>query len=128
MDKVVMANHLDIEVEDKPRKTAVVVYVVIPSDSNIREKGRLEARKVPRAERRAQGDVDGEGNSDPSGNRSTQCKRGIYKHTYIEPMILSHEVLETSLPVMIPSKHTGGYITAAHLDWMVVCCGLDDSF
>lgn len=29
MDKVVMANHLDIEVEDKQRKTAVVVYVVI---------------------------------------------------------------------------------------------------
>lgn len=111
-----MANHLDIEVEDKPRKTAVMVYVVIPSDSNIREKGRLEARKVPRAERRAQGDVDGEGNSDPSGNRRTQCKRGIYNHTYIEPMILSHEVLETSLPVMIPSKHTGGYITAARLD------------
>lgn len=40
----------------------------------------------------------------------------VCKHTYIEPMILSHEVLETSLPVMIPSKHTRGYITAARLD------------
>lgn len=55
---------------DKQRKTVVVIAVATPNDSKHREEGTQEVLRVGR---RTPEDVEGKGNSGPSGILSTWC-------------------------------------------------------
>ena len=66
-DRKVLANQPDIVVVDK-QKEAVVIDVAVPSDSNIKKN---EYEKLEKYQGLKE-DVEGEGHSGPSGDRSTR--------------------------------------------------------
>lgn len=45
-DKVVMANQQDTVAVDKQRKEAVVIYIAVLSNNNIRKKDQRESKKT----------------------------------------------------------------------------------